>query len=165
MNMKYMAIPDYESVDIVAKTTEAITGTIDRKLVGRALLTLQAGFTAKHQVVDGDGTPIVTVKKIGDGDGEIAAPELFVRLVGNIKSLASYKFFEGYVADNRENAGVVDLFTEDAVQVGKIVDTAKRMCAAHPECDSQWEIVDGDGKRYFLRKVCSTLNANGKIDD
>ena len=117
MNMKYQAKPVYETVDIVAKTTEAITGTIDRKLVGRSLLTEQAGFEGKHEVVDGDGVAIRTVQKIGEDEGDAKAPELFVELVGGIKSLASYKFFAGWTGKNPENEGVADVYTEDAAQV------------------------------------------------
>lgn len=165
MNMKYTEIPTYESVDVVAKTNEAVTGTIDRKLIGRALLTTQAGFEGRHQVVGGDGTPIRTVQKIGEGEGEAQAVELFVELVGGVRSLASYKFFAGYVGKNPENADVMDLYTDNGEQVAKIVETAKRMCAAHPECDSQWKIVDKNGDRWFLRKIATCLTANGKIDD
>lgn len=165
MNMKYEAVPQYETVEIVAKTLEAVTGTIDRKLVGRALLTTQAGFEGKHRVVGGDGTVIRTVQKIGEEEGDAATVELFVRLVGDIKSLASYKFFAGYVAKNPENPECTDLFTDNLEQVGRIVETAKRMCADHPECDDRWEIVDAAGKRYFLRKIVTDLKANGKIDD
>ena len=165
MNMKYEAVPQYETVEVVGKTLDTITGTVDRKLVGRALLTTQAGFEGKHRVVDGDGTVIRTVQKIGEDEGDAKTVELFVRLVGDIKSLASYKFFAGYVAENPENPGCIDLFTEDGVQVGKIIETAKRMCAAHPECDSQWEIVDASGKRYFLRMIVTDLKANGRIND
>ena len=165
MNMKYTAIPTYESVEIVAKTNEAITGTVDRKLVGRSLLTTQAGFEGKHCVVDGDGTPIRTVQAIGENEGEAQTVELFVELVGGIRSLASYKFFAGYVGKNPENAGVMDLYTDNGEQVSKIVETARRMCAAHPECDSQWQVVDKDGHRWFLRKIATCLKANGKIDD
>lgn len=165
MNMKYEAVPQYEQVDIVAKTLEAVTGTVDRKLVGRALLTTQAGFEGKHRVVGGDGTVIRTVQAIGENEGEAATVELYVRLVGDIKSLASYKFFKGYVAENPENPECVDLFTGDLDQVQRIVDTARRMCNDHPECDNRWEVVDASGRRYFLRKIVTDLKDNGKIDD
>lgn len=165
MNMKYTEIPTYEQVDVVAKTNEAITGTIDRKLVGRSLLTTQAGFEGKHCVVDGDGTPIRTVKEIGEDEGKVPAVELFVELVGGIRSLASYKFFAGYIGKNPENAGVTDLYTANEDQVNKIVATARRMCEANPQCDSQWKVVDKDGNRWFLRKIATCLKANGKIDD
>ena len=164
MQCKYTEVPKYETVDIVAKTSEAITGTIDRKLVGRALLTTAAGFEGKHQVVGGDGTVIRTVAEIGEGEGKAGTVELFVELVGGIRSLASYKFFKGYVGANPENAGVKDLYTDDGVQVQKIIDTAKRMCADHPECDSQWKIVDKDGNRWFLRKIVTDVKANGMFD-
>jgi hypothetical protein len=164
MQCKYTEVPKYESVDVVAKTTEAITGTIDRKLVGRALLTTEAGFSGKHQVVGGDGTVIRTVQKIGEGEGEVPAVELFVELVGDIKSLASYKFFKGYVGDNAENAGVKDLYTDDGVQIARLVGTAQRMCDDHPECDSQWKIVDKDGNRWFIRKITADVKSNGMID-
>lgn len=165
MKCKFTEIPHYEEVEIVAKTLEAVTGTIDRRLVGRALLTTEAGFSGKHQVVGGDGVGIRTVQKIGTENGEAATVELFVRLVGDIKSLASYKFFKGYVAQNPENPECTDLFTDDFDQVKRVVDTAKRMCDDHPECDSRWEIVDAAGKRYFLRKIVADLKANGKIDE
>lgn len=164
MQCKYTEVPKYETVDIVAKTTEAITGSVDRRLVGRALLTTEAGFSGRHQVVDGDGTVIRTVQKIGEGEGEAGTVELFVRLVGNIRSLASYKFFKGYVAKNAENPECVDLFTEDGEQVNRIVETARRMCADHPECDSRWEIVDAGGVRHFLRRITTDVKSNGMID-
>lgn len=164
MKCKYTAIPAYEEVEIVGKTVEAITGTIDRKPVGRALITTAAGFAGKHQVVGGDGVAIRTVQAIGENEGDASAVELFVRLVGNIKSLASYKFFKGFVAKNAENPECVDLFTEDCEQVNRIVETAKRMCADHPECDSRWEIVDANGVRYFLRKIAANVNAAGMVD-
>lgn len=164
MKCKYTEIPHYDEVEIVGKTIDTVTGTIDRKPVGRALLTTEAGFEGKHQVVGGDGVAIRSVKKIGENEGDAATVELFVRLVGNIKSLASYKFFTGYVGANAENAGVEDLYTEDCEQVNKIVETARRMCASHPECDSQWEIVDGSGKRYFLRVIATSISSSGRID-
>lgn len=164
MNMKYTEIPTYESVDVCGKTVDTITGTIDRKTVGRVLITTKAGFAGKHQVVGGDGTAIRTVKPIGENEGDAATVELFVRLVGDIKSLASYKFFKGFIGDNAENAGVKDLYTEDGDQVQRIVETAKRMCNDHPECDSRWEVVDAAGTRWFLRKIATNLNAAGKVD-
>ena len=165
MNMKYMEKPTYETVDVIAKTAETVTGTVDRRLVGRALITLDAGFSGRHQVVGGDGTAIRTVEEIGEGDGKVAAPELFVRLVGDIRSLASFKFFKGYVAENPENPGVTDLFTENGDQAAAVEACAERMCDAHPECDGRWEIVDGGGKRYFLRLVTKSLTSVGRIDD
>ena len=164
MQCKYTEVPKYETVDIVAKTTEAVTGSIDRRLVGRALLTTEAGFSGGHQVVGGDGTVIRTVRKIGEGEGEAGTVELFVRLVGDVRSLARYKFFKGYVAENPENPECVDLFTEDGEQVNRLVETARRMCADHPECDSRWEIVDAAGVRHFLRKIATDVKPNGMID-
>lgn len=164
MQCKYTEVPKYETVELAGKTVEAITGTIDRKPVSRVLITTAAGFAGSHQVVGGDGTTIRTVQAIGENEGDAKAPELFVRLVGDIKSLASYKFFKGYVAKNAENPECTDLFTEDCEQVNRIVETAKRMCADHPECDSRWEITDANGARYFLRKIATGLDSAGMID-
>lgn len=164
MKCKYTEIPVYEEVDIAGKTVEAITGTIDRKPMGRVLITVAAGFAGKHQVVGGDGTAIRSVQAIGENEGDAKTVELFVRLAGDIKSLASYKFYRGYVAKNAENPECVDLFTEDSEQVNRIVETAHRMCASHPECDSRWEIVGADGTRYFLRKIAANVNAAGKVE-
>ena len=164
MNMKYEAIPQYEQVEIVGKTVDTITGTIDRRPVGRVLLTTAAGFEGKHRVVGGDGTAIRSVTEIGEGEGKARAVELFVELVGSVKSLASYKFFAGYVAPNAENPECTDLYTEDCTQVNRLVETAKRMCADHPECDSQWKAVDANGRRYFLRKIATSLASNGLVD-
>lgn len=165
MKCKYTEIPTYEEVEIAGKSVDTITGTIDRKAVKRCLITTQAGFAGKHQVVGGDGVAIRTVAEIGENEGQAAVPELFVELVGGVKSLASYKFYKGYTAKNAENPEVNDLFTEDGEQVNKIVETARRMCGAHPECDSQWKIVDKDGNRWFLRKIATNVNSIGKIDD
>lgn len=161
--MKFREIPVYEECEIEAKTVDTITGTMDRKTVGRCLLTTAEGFIGKHEVVDGDGTPIVTVKSFGKDEDEIKEIEVKVALVGDIKSLASFKFFGGYIAPNRENAGVTDIFVEDGAQVNKIVACATRMADAHPECDGVWQIVDKDGKRVFLRKIATNLDATGKI--
>jgi hypothetical protein len=66
MKMKYREVPAFEEVEGVAKTLEATTGTIDRKAVGRALLTTQAGFAGKkHEIVDGDGVNLRTVASFG----------------------------------------------------------------------------------------------------
>ena len=92
------------------------------------------------------------------------AVEVVVELVGGVKSLASYKFFKGYKAANAENPDVMDVFTEDGAQINKIVATAERMCAAHPECDGQWKIVTkSEGRRVFLRMIAANLDATGKI--
>lgn len=167
MKMKYMDLPSYEEVEIVGKTSEAIAGTIDRKLVGRSLITTQAGFEAKHVVVKGDETPIVTVAKIGEGEGEHAEVELFAELVGGKRSLASYKFFTGFVGENRENTGVKELYvlegSADHAKVNRLLDTAERMCDSMPECDGQWKIVSADGTRWFIRLYRAELKANGKF--
>ena len=54
--MKFREIPSFEEVEVAAKTTDTITGTIDRKTIGRVLLTTAEGFEGKHEVVAGDGT-------------------------------------------------------------------------------------------------------------
>ena len=162
--MKIREIPVYEECEIEAKTTDTITGTIDRKTIGRVLLTTAEGFEGKHEVVDGDGTAIRTVKEFGKDENADDAVEVVVELVGGVKSLASYKFFKGYKAANAENPDVMDVFTEDGAQINKIVATAERMCAAHPECDNQWKVVTkSEGRRVFLRKIATNLDATGKI--
>lgn len=166
MNMKYREVPKFEEVEVVAKTTDSITGTIDRKTIGRALLTTADGFEGKHEVVDGDGTTLRTVKEFGKEENADDAVEVIVELVGGIKSLASYKFFKGYKAANAENPDVMDVFTEDAAQINKVVATAERMCAVHPECDGQWKIVTkSEGKRVFLRKIATALSKTGMIEE
>lgn len=165
MNMKIREVPVYDECEIVAKTTDTTTGTIDRKTVGRCLLTLADGFAGKHEVVDGDGTTLRTVKEFGKEEGADDAVEVIVELVGGVKSLASYKFFKGYKAPNAENPEVMDVFTEDCAQINKIVVTAARMCEAHPECDGQWKIVTkSEGKRVFLRKIATSLSKTGMIE-
>lgn len=157
MKCKYQTKPVYEEVEILGKTVKAITGTIDRKTVGRALITAEAGFTCGHEVVDGDSTPIRSVWTMEEGETK----ELFVQLVGGVRSLASYKFFEGYTAKNPENPEVNELFTKEDDKVARLVETASRMCAAHPECDGQWEIVDASNARWFIRLYDPFVNANG----
>lgn len=164
MKVKYTAIPSYESCELVGKTDKATCGTIDRKLVGRCLLTKEAGFDGKHMVVGGDETPIVTVEEIG-AEGKKPEIELFVELVGGKRSLASFKFFKGFYAANRENAGVTDLFTDDRAQIERIEACANRMCNAMPECDGQWKIVDSTGARYFLRRIKTDLTSTGCFED
>lgn len=163
--MKIREIPVYEECEIEAKTIDSTTGTIDRKTIGRCLLTLAAGYAGKHEVVDGDGTPIVTVESFGKDEDAVKEVEVVVELVGGMKSLASFKFFGGYMAPNRENAGVTDIFVEDGAQINKIVACATRMADAHPECDGVWQIVDKDGKRVFLRKIATNLSKTGKIEE
>lgn len=164
MKVKYTEIPSYESCELVGKTDKATCGTIDRKLVGRCLLTKEAGFDGKHMVVGGDETPIVTVEEIG-AEGKKPEVELFVELVGGKRSLASFKFFKGFYAANRENAGVTDLFTDDRAQIERIEACASRMCGAMPECDGQWKIVDATGARYFLRRIKMDLTSTGYLED
>ena len=162
--MKFREVPKFEEVDVVAKTCDSVTGTIDRKPIGRVLLTTAEGFEGKHEVVDGDGTPIRTVKEFGKDENADDAVEVVVELVGGVKSLASYKFFKGYKAANAENPDVMDVFTEDGAQINKIVATAERMCASHPECDNQWKVVTkSEGRRVFLRLIATNLDATGKI--
>ena len=162
--MKFREVPKFEEVDVVAKTCDSVTGTIDRKTIGRVLLTTAEGFEGKHEVVDGDGTAIRTVKEFGKDENADDAVEVVVELVGGIKSLASYKFFKGYKAANAENPDVMDVFTEDGAQINKIVATAERMCASHPECDNQWKVVTkSEGRRVFLRMIATNLDATGKI--
>ena len=164
MKVKYTAIPNYESCELVGKTDKTTCGTIDRKLVGRCLLTKETGFDGKHMVVGGDETPIVTVEEIG-AEGKKPEIELFVELVGGKRSLASFKFFKGYYAANRENSGVKDLFTDDRAQIERIEACAGRMCSAMPECDGQWKIVDATGDRYFLRHFGTDLTSTGRFQD
>ena len=37
--MKFREIPSFEEVEVAAKTTDTITGTIDRKTIGRVVVT------------------------------------------------------------------------------------------------------------------------------
>ena len=162
--MKFREVPKFEEVNVVAKTCDSVTGTIDRKTIGRALITTEEGFEGKHEVVDGDGTTIRTVKEFGKEENADDAVEVVVELVGGVKSLASYKFFKGYKAANAENPDVMDVFTEDGAQINKIVACATRMADSHPECDGQWKIVTkSEGRRVFLRKIATNLDATGKI--
>ena len=162
--MKYREVPKFEECEIEAKTVDTITGTIDRKTIGRVLITTAEGFEGKHEVVDGDGTTIRTVKEFGKDENADDAVEVVVELVGGVKSLASYKFFKGYKAANAENPDVMDVFTEDGAQINKIVACATRMADSHPECDGQWKIVTkSEGRRVFLRKIATNLDATGKI--
>ena len=159
--VKYTEKPTYEEVELVGKTFDSVTGTIDRKAISRSLITEQAGFEDKHIVVNGDESTIKTVEKIAD-DGV----ELFVELVGGVKSLASKKLYKGWTAKNKENGDVVDVYVdamgEEVSKAKGLVDIAERMCAAHPECDNQWKIVDKDGKRVFIRLVDTEIDGRGK---
>lgn len=159
--VKYTEKPTYEEVELIGKTFDSITGTIDRKTIGRSLITEQAGFEDKHIVVNGDESTIKTVEKIGE-DGV----QLFVELVGGVKSLASKKVYKGWTAKNKENADVTDVYvdvaSEDASKAKGLADIAFRMCGAHPECDNQWKIVDKDGRRVFIRLVDTEIDGRGK---
>lgn len=158
MKMKVMEKPVYPEIDVVAKTVSGTEcGTIDRKVVGRVLLTLE-NAEKEYQVVGGDETGIKTVKEFDEF-------EVKVEFVGGIKSLASFKFYKGYVAANRENPEIDDVYTTEVDKIEKLRDCAFRMSEAHPECDGQWKIIDKDGKRVFLRAICKSLKANGKIED
>ena len=157
MKMKIMEKPSYPEMEIVAKTVNGTEcGTIDRKVISRVLLTLEAA-EKDYQVVGGDGVGIKTVQ-------EFEEFEVKVEFVGGIKSLASFKFYKGYKAENRENAGVTDLYTTEVEKIEKLRDCAFRMSEAHPECDRQWKIVDNNGKRVFLRAICKSLKNNGMIE-
>ena len=160
MKMKYMEVPKYEEVEIAAKTVNSICGTIDRKSIGRTLITEDAGFAGKHQVVDGDGTTIATVEKVPE-DGV----EVFVEFVGGVKSLASKRFYKGWKAPNKENADVDDVYviTEEACKVDELARMASAMSDAHPECAGQFKFVAG-GKRVFLRLVATELDAKGRVE-
>lgn len=179
MKMKYREVPKFEEVEVAAKTLEATTGTIDRKAVSRALITTQEGFRGKtHEIVDGDGVNLRTVKSFGGETDEVKSVEVFVELVGGKRSLASYKFFSGWIAENPENPGVTDLFVDGAKKDGcagvaevtnddkieSIVSCARRMCDATPEADGKWQIVTADGKRVFLRECATNLRSNGRIE-
>ena len=159
--VKFTEKPTYEEVELIGKTFDSITGTIDRKSISRSLITEAAGFEDKHIVVNGDESTIKSVEKIGD-DGV----ELFVELVGGIKSLASKKLYKGWTAKNKENGDVVDVYVdamgEEVSKAKGLVDIATRMCAAHPECDNQWAIVRKDGGRVFIRLVDTEIDGRGK---
>lgn len=156
MKMKVMEKPQYPEIDIVAKTVESECGTIDRKSIGRCLLTTEA-VDKGYMVVGGDDSLVKTVK-------EAEEIEVKVEFVGGVKSLASFKFFKHYTAENKENPNVVDIYTEESDKLERIRECAARMAEAHPECDGQWKIVDKDGKRVFIRVICKYLKANGKIE-
>ena len=154
MKMKVTEKPVYPEIEVFAKTHDSCTGTIDRKTFGRALLTLEA-VSKDYQVVGGDGVGIRTVT-------ECKVKELKVRFVGDITSLASFKFFDCWVAANPENDGVMDIFTTDSEKIDSIRGCAERMSGAHPECDGQWEIIDAETKkRVFVRLVDKDLSETG----
>ena len=163
MKMKYEKKPSYPEVEVIAKTVDSVTGTIDRRKVGRRLLTEEVGFdvaSEERRIVGGDETAIKTVAKIE------TSVEVAVELVGGIKSLATYKFFTGWTAKNDENDDVLDVYVPEGASenISKAVATASRMCSAHPECDGQWKLVDAaTGKRVFLRLVATDLGETGMV--
>lgn len=151
--------PVYVQLNALGKTCgSAATGTIDRKVISRCILT-DSDFDKDYRVVGGDDTKFVTV----EAKPEI---EIWVEFVGNVKSLASFKFFDVLVAANKENDGVTDVFvaaeSDDQAKIDRAIDCASRMAAAHPACDGQYKFVDKDGNRVFLRTYAA-VNANGMI--
>lgn len=151
--------PTYVQLNAIGKTCgQAATGTIDRKVISRCILT-DSVFDKDYRVVGGDDTKFVKVV----AKDEI---EIWVEMVGNIKSLASFKFYGVYVAANKENDGVTDIFvpadSDDQAKIERALDCASRMSCAHPECDGQYKFVDKDGNRVFLRSYAK-VNAHGMI--
>ena len=151
--------PTYVQLNAIGKTCgQAATGTIDRKVISRCILT-DSVFDKDYRVVGGDDTKFVKVT----AKDEI---EVWVEMVGNIKSLASFKFYGVYVAANKENDGVTDIFvpadSDDQTKIERALDCASRMAGAHPECDGQYKFVDKDGNRVFLRSYAK-VNAYGMI--
>ena len=151
--------PVYTQLNALGKTCgQAATGTIDRKVISRCILT-DSVFDKDYRVVGGDDTKFVKVV----AKDEV---EVWVEMVGNIKSLASFKFFGVYVAANKENDGVTDIFvpadSDDQTKIERALDCASRMSGAHPECDGQYKFVDKDGNRVFLRSYAK-VNAHGMI--
>ena len=151
--------PTYVQLNAIGKTCgQAATGTIDRKVISRCLLT-NSVFDKDYRVVGGDDTKFVKVT----AKDEI---EVWVEMVGNIKSLASFKFYGVYVAANKENDGVTDIFvpadSDDQAKIERALDCASRMAGAHPECDGQYKFVDKDGNRVFLRSYAK-VNDHGMI--
>lgn len=151
--------PTYAQLNAIGKTCgQAATGTIDRKVISRCILT-DSVFDKDYRVVGGDDTKFVKVA----AKDEV---EVWVEMVGNIKSLASFKFYGVYVAANKENDGVTDIFvpadSDDQTKIERALDCASRMSGAHPECDGQYKFVDKDGNRVFLRSYAK-VNAHGMI--
>lgn len=151
--------PVYTQLNALGKTCgSAATGTIDRKVISRCILT-DSAFDKDYRVVGGDDTKFVTVTEKDE-------VEVWVEMVGGIKSLASFKFYGAYVAANKENDGVTDVFvsadSDDQAKIERALDCASRMACAHPECDGQYRFVDKDGNRVFLRSYAK-VNASGMI--
>lgn len=151
--------PTYVQLNAIGKTCgQAATGTIDRKVISRCILT-DSVFDKDYRVVGGDDTKFVKVV----AKDEI---EIWIEMVGNIKSLASFKFFDVYVAANKENDGVTDIFvsadSDDQIKIERALNCASRMAGANPGCDGQYKFVDKDGNRVFLRSYAK-VNAHGMI--
>ena len=165
MKLKYTDKPSYPEVEVFGKTISgSVFGTVDRRPVGRRLLTTEEGFVsggahADKVIVDGDGTVVQTVKKVDE-------VEVVVQLVDGSKSAASFKFFDCYTAPNTENEGVLDVFTTNGEQLERIEMCAERMCLMAPGNDGQYSIVaKGDGKRVFLRAFSKNVVDGGKLRD
>lgn len=150
--IKYEKVPVYAEVEVIGSTKSgSVFGTAARREVGKCILTEEAGFDPstedgrRHKVGDTSSTLIVTVTKA-------AEKKLFVKLAGNVKSAAEFKFFDCFTAPNRENEGVTDVFVKgDVKEVDELSKCALAMCAQHPECSDRWEIVDEADKRCFIR--------------
>ena len=165
MKLKYVSRPSYPEVEVFGKTISgSVFGTIDRRPVGRRLLTLEEGFApggakADQVVVDGDNTVIQTVEKVSE-------VEVVVQLVDGSKSAASFKFFDCYTAKNAENPEITDVFTTNGEQLDRIEACAERMCEAAPGNDGQYKVVVKDsGERVFLRAFSKNVVENGKLRD
>ena len=162
MKMKYMEKPSYPEVDVVGKTVDSETGTVDRRKIGRLLITEEAGFGVggdkpNRVVLNGDDTVIQTVEKA-------AEVEVVVELVDGSKSAASFKFFDVYKVKNSENPDVTDIFTGDGDKIERAVACAERMCEAAPGNDGQYKFIEkASGARVFLRRIEKNLAENGKV--
>ena len=162
MNMKYTEKPEFKSVNILGKTVDSVCGTIDRKQIARVFITEELGFGVDGKdfvAVKGDEN--VTIKTVAKAD----ETEVFVELVGGIKSLATAKFYGAYVAGNKENADVTDIYVtgDECSKIGKLSSIASGMNAVHPECAGEFKFTDKDGKRVFLRAYRTDVGENGKL--
>lgn len=163
--IKYCSLPNYPTVELIGKSTSgSVFGTVARRDVGRRFLTEEAGFDPKSEegrkmMVNGDEKILIqTVTKV-------AEKELFVKLAGDIKSAASFKFYDSFESANSENEGVTDLWVKGSCsETDEVVKCATGMCRLHPESSDRWEIVDKDGKRVFIR-VFAGCNDNGDINE
>ena len=162
MNMKYTEKPEFKSVNILGKTVDSVCGTIDRKPIARTFITEELGFgVAGKDFIAVKGDENVTIKTVAKAD----ETEVFVEFVGGIKSLATAKFYGAYVADNRENANVSDIYVtgDEYSKISKLSSIASGMSAAHPECAGEFKFTDKDGKRVFLRGYRTDVGENGKL--